>query len=159
MLSAATTMFYSVRSTPLLLAASSGGLSAVKGLIGIGADFRRLDSDGNGIVSLAAMRFHTNVLEYLIEWNHPDVPVWKILVGELLHINVGNKANKKLALKKPSKIAADNTFIFFLLLSFKKIRFDVSCDSHEMSGLIFSEKKKKKQRKNIQCCCSCDWHL
>ena len=74
-------IFFSVRSTPLLLAASSGGLSAVKGLISIGADFRRLDADGNGIVSLAAMRFHTNVLEYLIEWNHPDVPVWKILVG------------------------------------------------------------------------------
>lgn len=71
----------SLRSTPILLAASSGGLSVLKGLIELGADYRRLDGENNGIVSLAAMRFHTNVLEYLIEWNNPDVHVWEILVG------------------------------------------------------------------------------
>ncbi|XP_052246071.1 ankyrin and armadillo repeat-containing protein-like isoform X2 [Dreissena polymorpha] len=72
-----------LRSTPILLAASSGGLSVLKGLISSGADYRRLDGEGNGIVSLAALRFHTNVLEYLIEWNNPDVHVWQILVGML----------------------------------------------------------------------------
>ncbi|XP_052802485.1 ankyrin and armadillo repeat-containing protein-like isoform X4 [Mya arenaria] len=72
-----------LRSTPILLSASSGGLSVLKGLISLGADYKRVDGEGNGIVSLAAMRFHTNVLEYLIEWNSPDVHVWEILVGML----------------------------------------------------------------------------
>ncbi|XP_056008070.1 ankyrin and armadillo repeat-containing protein-like isoform X2 [Ostrea edulis] len=71
------------RSTPLLLAASSGGLSAVKCLINLGADISRVDAEGNGMVNLAAMRFHTNVLEHLIEWSHEKAPVWKILVKML----------------------------------------------------------------------------
>ena len=33
------------------------------------------------VIHLAAMRFHTNILEFFIQWNHPDVHVWKILVG------------------------------------------------------------------------------
>ena len=72
----------SLKSSPLLLAASSGGLSAVKCLISLDADIRRPDGQGNNMVTLAALRFHTNVLEYLIEWNNPNVPVWKVLVGE-----------------------------------------------------------------------------
>ena len=53
-----------------------------------------------------------------------------------------------LTLKEPSKIAADDTiylFIHFFYL-WKKISLDVSCESseqrHEISNLIFSEKKK-----------------
>ncbi|XP_061167170.1 ankyrin and armadillo repeat-containing protein-like [Saccostrea echinata] len=72
-----------VRSTPLLLAAGSGGLSAVKCLIKLGADISRVDAEGNGMINLAAMRFHTNVLEYLIEWGHKKAPVWTILVKML----------------------------------------------------------------------------
>ena len=73
---------FSLKSTPLLLAASSGGLSAVRCLISLGADIKRQDSQGNNMVTLSALRFHTNVLEYLIEWNNPSVPVWKVLVGK-----------------------------------------------------------------------------
>ena len=73
---------FSTRSSCLLLAASSGGLSAVKCLIDLGADITKVDGDGNNMVTLAALRFHTNILEFLIEWNHPDVPVWKLLVGQ-----------------------------------------------------------------------------
>nr|XP_022304475.1 ankyrin and armadillo repeat-containing protein-like isoform X2 [Crassostrea virginica] len=80
-----------IRSTPLLLAASSGGLSAVKCLIRLGADISRLDAEGNGMVNLAAMRFHTNVLEYLIEWSHEKAPVWKILVKMLTDVDLGKK--------------------------------------------------------------------
>nr|XP_022304703.1 ankyrin and armadillo repeat-containing protein-like isoform X2 [Crassostrea virginica] len=80
-----------IRSTPLLLAASSGGLSAVKCLIRLGADISRLDAEGNGMVNLAAMRFHTNVLEYLIEWSHEKAPVWKILVKMLTDADLGKK--------------------------------------------------------------------
>lgn len=70
-----------MHSTPLLLAASSGALSAVKCLIELGAGITRKDDGGNNMVHLAALRFHTNVLEYFIKWNHPDVHVWKLLVG------------------------------------------------------------------------------
>lgn len=79
---------FSVRSTPLLLAASSGGLSAVKCLIKLGADISRLDGEGNGMVNLAAMRFHTNILEYLIEWGHQKAPVWKILVSKYFNVSL-----------------------------------------------------------------------
>ncbi|XP_070566344.1 ankyrin and armadillo repeat-containing protein-like isoform X3 [Ptychodera flava] len=69
-----------VRQTPLLLAASSGALDSVKTLIDLGANIKKRDLEGNNMIHLAAMRFHTNVLEYYIEWNHKDVPVWNTLV-------------------------------------------------------------------------------
>ena len=54
-------------------------------------------------------------------------------------------------------IAADDTlffyFIFFLLLSFEKIRLDVSCeeDSHKISSLIFAENNDRVFM-NVVCC-------
>ncbi|XP_071948397.1 ankyrin and armadillo repeat-containing protein-like [Antedon mediterranea] len=72
-----------LRQTPLLLAASSGALESVKILIGLGANIKRRDTEGNNMVQLAALRFHTNVLEYFIDWDHQDAPVWKTLVGML----------------------------------------------------------------------------
>lgn len=54
----------------------------MKCLINLGADISRVDAEGNGMVNLAAMRFHTNVLEHLIEWSHEKAPVWKILVSK-----------------------------------------------------------------------------
>ena len=72
----------SLKSTPLLLAANAGALAGVKCLIQLGAHIGRQDEAGNNIVHLAALRFHTNVLEFFIEWNHPDVKVWEILVGK-----------------------------------------------------------------------------
>ncbi|KAK7484931.1 hypothetical protein BaRGS_00023851, partial [Batillaria attramentaria] len=79
------------KSTSLLLAASSGGLAAVKELIHLGADIRRVDGQGNNMVMLAAIRFHTNVLEFLIEWNNPNVQVWKVLVDMLKDSTIGRK--------------------------------------------------------------------
>ncbi|XP_077978159.1 ankyrin and armadillo repeat-containing protein-like [Glandiceps talaboti] len=69
-----------VRQTPLLLAASSGALDSVKTLIELGAIIKKRDLQGNNMIHLAALRFHTNVLEYFIEWGHSDVPVWSTLV-------------------------------------------------------------------------------
>lgn len=80
-----------MKSTPLLMAASSGALSVVKCLIALGGDIRRIDSQGNNMVTLAALRFHTNVLEFLIDWNNPCVPVWKVLVGMLKDKNMNKK--------------------------------------------------------------------
>ena len=70
-------------STSILLAASSGGLDAVRSLIDLGAEFTVTDSDGNSVVHLAALHFHTNILEFFIEWANKDVPVWDLLVGML----------------------------------------------------------------------------
>ncbi|XP_033640039.1 ankyrin and armadillo repeat-containing protein-like isoform X1 [Asterias rubens] len=72
-----------LRRTPLLLAASSGALESVKILIDLGANIRKTDTEKNTMIHLAALRFHTNVLEYFIEWNHRDVPVWQTLIGML----------------------------------------------------------------------------
>lgn len=72
-----------LRQTPLLLAASSGALESVKILIELGANIRKIDMDRNNMVHLAALRFHTYVLEFFISWNHPDAPVWKTLVDML----------------------------------------------------------------------------
>ena len=63
------------------MASSSGALASVKCLIDLGAYVLRRDDNHNNVIHLAALRFHTNVLEFFIQWNHPDVPVWKILVG------------------------------------------------------------------------------
>lgn len=73
-----------MHSTPLLLAASSGALSVVKCLIALEAEIGMTDSEGNGLVTLAALRFHTNILHYLAGIDHPDISVWKILAGRLL---------------------------------------------------------------------------
>ncbi|XP_038077595.1 ankyrin and armadillo repeat-containing protein-like isoform X2 [Patiria miniata] len=72
-----------LRRTPLLLAASSGALESVKILIDLGANIRKTDMERNTMIHLAALRFHTNVLEFFIEWNHSDVPVWQTLIGML----------------------------------------------------------------------------
>ncbi|CAG5120159.1 unnamed protein product, partial [Candidula unifasciata] len=70
-------------STPLLLAATSGALSVVRCLIELKAEIRMKDSKLNSLVSLATLHFHTNVLGYLTKLNHPDIPVWDILVEML----------------------------------------------------------------------------
>ncbi|ESP02231.1 hypothetical protein LOTGIDRAFT_224972 [Lottia gigantea] len=76
------------KSSPLLLAASSGALQSLKCLIKLEADITKVDNEENNMVNLAALRFHTNILEYLIEWNNPDIPVWKILVDMLKDDNM-----------------------------------------------------------------------
>ena len=79
-----------LRRTPLLLAASSGALESVKILIDLGANIRKTDTEKNTMIHLAALRFHTNVLEYFIEWNHRDVPVWQTLIGKKTRVTSPN---------------------------------------------------------------------
>ncbi|BFY97941.1 hypothetical protein BsWGS_00981 [Bradybaena similaris] len=78
-------------STALLLAASAGALSVVKCLIKLSADVDARDTDNNNVVTLAALRFHTNVLQYLIEKDLPSVNVWQILVEMLLDDRIENQ--------------------------------------------------------------------
>ena len=60
-------------------------------------------------------------------------------------------------LKRQTKIVADNT-LFFLLLSFKEIRLDISCESsarqriHMKYQVLFSLKNNEKVFINVVCC-------
>ncbi|CAG5120111.1 unnamed protein product, partial [Candidula unifasciata] len=78
-------------STPILLAASAGALSVVKCLVELSADVEARDTENNNLVILAALRFHTNVLQYLIEKDLPNVRVWEMLVEMLLDERVEKK--------------------------------------------------------------------
>ena len=68
-----------------------------------------------------------------------------------------------LILKVPKKIAADDPFVL-LLLSFIKIRLDVSCESsvwqriHMKYQVLFSLKNNEKVFMNV-ICCSLDWRV
>ncbi|XP_033006819.1 ankyrin and armadillo repeat-containing protein [Lacerta agilis] len=70
-------------STPLLLAATSGALDTIQYLFSLEANWLKKDSEGNNIIHLAVLNFHTEVLKHLIELHNPDLPVWKTLVGML----------------------------------------------------------------------------
>ncbi|XP_064167188.1 ankyrin and armadillo repeat-containing protein [Anguilla rostrata] len=71
------------RTSPLLLAVSSGSLEALDFLLCVGADWRGKDSEGNGAVHLAALYFHTRVLKHLVQLGLQDLPVWALLVEML----------------------------------------------------------------------------
>ncbi|CAH1788258.1 unnamed protein product [Owenia fusiformis] len=72
-----------LKSTPILLAASSGALASLRCLINLGANVTRQDDAGSSVIQLAALRFHTNILEFFIKWNREEVKVWDSLVGML----------------------------------------------------------------------------
>ncbi|XP_061081751.1 ankyrin and armadillo repeat-containing protein [Conger conger] len=71
------------RTTPLLLAASSGSLQALDFLLSVGADWRARDSEGNCVVHLAVLYFHTQLLQHLIQLGLDHLPVWALLVEML----------------------------------------------------------------------------
>lgn len=96
-----------LESTPILLAASSGALDAVKCLIDEGAQYTSTDTEGNGAVHLAALHFHTNILQYFISWNNNEMPVWDLLVGMLTSDDVERKYSAVRCLEVLS-LAAEN---------------------------------------------------
>ena len=67
-------------------------------------------------------------------------------------------------IKAPSKIAADDTFIFFTFIFFKEKRLDVSCESSAMQRIhikyqvLVSLKNNEKVFMNV-ICCSRDWRF
>ncbi|XP_061468883.1 ankyrin and armadillo repeat-containing protein [Rhineura floridana] len=70
-------------STPLLLASISGALDTIQYLFSLQVDWLKKDSEGNNVIHLAVLNFHTEILKHLIELQNPDLPVWKTLVGML----------------------------------------------------------------------------
>ena len=103
-----------LESTPILLAASSGALDAVKCLIEQGAQYTSIDKEGNGAVHLAALHFHTNTLKYFISWNNDDIPVWDLLVGMLKSDDIKRKHSAVKCLEVLS-LAAENNWKFILM--------------------------------------------
>ncbi|XP_073162244.1 ankyrin and armadillo repeat-containing protein isoform X3 [Lepidochelys kempii] len=81
LLEAETTAEY--HSTPLLLAATSGALDTLQYLFSLGASWKKTDSEGNNIIHLAVLYFHTEILKHLIQLDNPDLPVWNTLVGAI----------------------------------------------------------------------------
>uniref|UniRef100_A0A8B9S6K0 Ankyrin and armadillo repeat containing n=1 Tax=Apteryx owenii TaxID=8824 RepID=A0A8B9S6K0_APTOW len=72
------------RVTPLLLAAISGTLDTLQYLFSLGANCKKTNSEGNNVIHLAVLYFHTEILKHLLEINHPDLPVlWSTIVGML----------------------------------------------------------------------------
>lgn len=79
---------YRAKNTPMLLASSSGALECVCCLIGLGAEILRTNEKNHNLIHLAALRFHTNILEYFINHEHPGVSVWTVLVGKRVLCNL-----------------------------------------------------------------------
>ncbi|KAJ8253089.1 hypothetical protein GJAV_G00208980 [Gymnothorax javanicus] len=71
------------RTFPLLLAASSGSSPALDFLLSVGAKWRVQDSEGNCVVHLAVLYFHTQLLKHLIQLDLEDLPVWSLLIEML----------------------------------------------------------------------------
>ncbi|XP_062434919.1 ankyrin and armadillo repeat-containing protein [Rhea pennata] len=76
-----TTSEYQV--TPLLLTAISGALDTLQYLFSLGANCKKTDSEGNNVIHLAVLYFHTEILKHLLEINNPHLPVWSTIVGML----------------------------------------------------------------------------
>ena len=113
-------------STPLLLASSSGAIDALKFLIDAGADLTVLDSEENGVLNIAVLHEHTNILKYFIEADFPNAPVWKVLVSmlsrnELNHQQQASKCLEALTLSKKKHwepiVRADGIKALTVLLS------------------------------------------
>ncbi|PAA83871.1 hypothetical protein BOX15_Mlig007209g2, partial [Macrostomum lignano] len=73
----------SLRSTPTLLAATSGALQSLLTLFELGSNRAWHDEEGNGVIELATINLHTNILKQLIQSPYEDLPVWPTLVEML----------------------------------------------------------------------------
>uniref|UniRef100_A0ACB8G017 Uncharacterized protein n=1 Tax=Sphaerodactylus townsendi TaxID=933632 RepID=A0ACB8G017_9SAUR len=65
------------QSTPLLLAATSGALDTIQYLFSLNVNWLKRDNEGNNLIHLAVLNFHTEVLKHLIELNFTDLPASK----------------------------------------------------------------------------------
>lgn len=85
--------------TPVLLAASSGALDAVKCLLHLGANTQARDSESNNMVHIATLHLHTNILEFFIANNKLGMSVWRILVDMLKSNVIKQQTNAAKALE------------------------------------------------------------
>ena len=69
--------------TPLLLACHCGGLDTIQTLKELGANFGATNSSGEGIVHIAVLHNHVNILQFLLGVDIDGVDVWKTIVEML----------------------------------------------------------------------------
>ena len=67
------------KTTPLLLAAQNGALDAIKCLVQFQADLSATNSNDCNIVHIATVKYHINVLQFLVTLNSPALPLWETL--------------------------------------------------------------------------------
>lgn len=70
--------------TPLLLAARNGGFDTVRCLVELGAHITARDSSDRGIIQLAALYHHVDMLKYLVNLAQPDICVFEELSAMLV---------------------------------------------------------------------------
>ena len=110
--------------SPLLLATRNGGFDTVKCLVELGADITARNSSDQGIIQLAALHHHINILRYLISLAQDSIPVFQQL-SAMLVADVGSgypeaaaKSLDPLTQWKPVELAAallENSAIFSLV--------------------------------------------
>ncbi|XP_013419847.1 ankyrin and armadillo repeat-containing protein-like [Lingula anatina] len=71
------------RSTPLLLAVTNGNKETVECLISLGAKVNAINNQNHGVVELSANKHFIEILDFFLEKNFEDLPVWKRLLNYL----------------------------------------------------------------------------
>ena len=100
-------------SSPLLLATRNGGYDTVQSLIELGANITARNSSGQGIVQLAALYHHINILKYLVNLARDDLPVFEQLSEMLMsettsgYPEAASRSLDPLTQWKPSQHAAE----------------------------------------------------
>uniref|UniRef100_A0A0L8GFV9 Uncharacterized protein n=2 Tax=Octopus bimaculoides TaxID=37653 RepID=A0A0L8GFV9_OCTBM len=72
-----------LKSTPLLLAATSGCLPTITTLLGYNADVTGCNLRGHNVIHTAVIHGHTRIVQYFIQLDMKLLPVWNILVDML----------------------------------------------------------------------------
>ncbi|KAL4234650.1 hypothetical protein ACF0H5_006291 [Mactra antiquata] len=67
-------------STPFLIAIASGNLESITCLINLGSKINVINNQNHGAVEICAMKQYIELLEYFIEKNYDQLPVWKNLL-------------------------------------------------------------------------------
>ena len=69
-----------LHSTPFLVAVSSRTLESIKCLLNLGAKINAINSQNHGAVELCALKQYVDLLEFFIQLNDDNLPVWKHLL-------------------------------------------------------------------------------
>ncbi|XP_045192048.2 ankyrin and armadillo repeat-containing protein-like [Mercenaria mercenaria] len=67
-------------STPFLIAVASGNLESITCLINLGAKIGTINNHNHGAVEICATKQYIELLEFFIEKNYEQLPVWKNLL-------------------------------------------------------------------------------
>ena len=69
-----------LRSTPFLIAVTGRTLESIKCLLNLGAKINAINSQNHGAVEICALKQYVDLLEFFIQLNDDNLPVWKNLL-------------------------------------------------------------------------------